>query len=314
MPKKIEDAKHQDIAEFLFENFQEATNVKYGGDIAKLMHQYAALALFFSDQKNFATAAKILSDIMAHYYSQFRETYARGVFSLVLKKIAKDFGFSDTIMILNGQVESAVFAEIVSQRCLFRDIFTRPHGEFTHAIQWLTAGVVYGKDVAHLYEWSVQLKSQCNFKGKFTTGEGEPAYLWNWLVDCFPEAPAEDYEKNLFANTFRCPQYTTQNLTTLTDKSWLGNFIYARSTKGKKNGQQVEEESHYYQKPGKRTVIMPAWEAQRTNWEGKRVYNVHSCDAKGNPVVMEKAYVEMWMHDSYLFNDGQSLKEMEWSN
>ena len=127
-------------------------------------------------------------------------------------------------------------------------------------------------------------------------------------------APAEDYEKNLFANTFRCPQYTTQNLTTLTDKSWLGNFIYARSTKGKKSGQQVEEESHYYQKPGKRTVIMPAWEAQRTNWEGKRVYNVHSCDAEGNPVVMEKAYVEMWMHDSYLFNGAQSVKEMEWSN
>ena len=59
---------------------------------------------------------------------------------------------------------------------------------------------------------------------------------------------------------------------------------------------------------------MPAWEAQRTNWEGKRVYKVHNCDAKGNPVVMEKACVEMWMHDSYLFNGGQSVKGMEWSD
>ena len=80
MPKKIEDAKHHDIAEFLIENFQEATNVKYGGDIAKLMHQYAALALLFSDQKNFATAAKILSDIMADYYSHFVRPMLGGCF------------------------------------------------------------------------------------------------------------------------------------------------------------------------------------------------------------------------------------------
>ena len=59
---------------------------------------------------------------------------------------------------------------------------------------------------------------------------------------------------------------------------------------------------------------MPAWEAQRTNWEGKRVSKVHNYDAKGNPVVMEKVCVEMWMHDSYLFNSAQSVKEMELSN
>ena len=39
-------------------------------------------------------SSKIFSDIMAHYYSQFRETYAMGVFSLVLKKIAKDFHYA----------------------------------------------------------------------------------------------------------------------------------------------------------------------------------------------------------------------------
>ena len=48
-----------------------------------------------------------------------------------------------------------------------RDAFTRPHGEFSHAIQWLVLGMMYGTNVAQLYEHSVNYRSRGNFRTLF---------------------------------------------------------------------------------------------------------------------------------------------------
>jgi hypothetical protein len=114
---------------------------------SKRMDQYAELAIFLSDSVIFSKAAKTLCEKLQSRYADLKLQGIRGAFSLVLSKVAEEFGFSRDVVILNGQVEHDVFAKVVGRRCLFRDVFTRPHGEFSHAIQWLVMGVWCGKEV-----------------------------------------------------------------------------------------------------------------------------------------------------------------------
>jgi hypothetical protein len=106
-------------------------------------------------------------------------------------------------------------------------------------------------------------------------------------------------------------QYTTENLKTLTTQSWLGNFIYARAYKGKKEGSKVPEGSHYFQTQGKRDVVMPKSHVER-EYEHEKVYEVLAWDAEDNPVLPKKRVVERVGGFSHLFkNDGKKDVSME---
>jgi hypothetical protein len=100
--------------------------------------------------------------------------------------------------------------------------------------------------------------------------ENSKIYLWQFLVDCFEGA--EDYQTNIICKTFRCPQYTTENLRKLSTKCWLGEFLYARRTKGLKGSAAVPQGSHY---SGAREVTMKPVHLSRALGQVENVYAKH---------------------------------------
>ena len=202
---------------------QNSISLPEDGALAK---QYAKLAKFLSTPADFSTQASELSAALQEYYIPLKAEGLRGAFSYLFGVVASCYGFSKSNVFLNGRVSHPDFASIVRNRVLFRDRYYRPHGEYSHAIQWLVSAMELGDHVATLYQHSVDYQSKDRFKVD-DNKETQP-FLWNFLVDYFEakKKGAEDYATNLFADSFRCPQYTTVNLDqTLPTKSWLGSFI-----------------------------------------------------------------------------------------
>jgi hypothetical protein len=109
--------------------------------------------------------------------------------------------------------------------------FTRPHGEYTHALQWLVMAYRFKKSstkVADLYANSVKYIS--NKDSIVRNNRSRKIYIWNFLVDCFPGP--EEFETHITCETFRCPQIVTDRLVWLPPHSWLGAFISATSELG----------------------------------------------------------------------------------
>ncbi|GGA38487.1 LirA/MavJ family T4SS effector [Dyella nitratireducens] len=191
------------------------------------------------------------------YVSKDGQTYRIvGAFSNALKDYAGHFGFSSELVLLNGPVENRVFAEQVYAKRLFRDVYTRPHGEFTHALQWLLFGDQF-ENIANLYSRSVKYLSKSTFQsGK----EASRIVMWQFLVDCFDGD--ENYSANILCKTFRCPQIFTNRLVEiLPSGAWLGNFIMARRQKGLSSGVPPYEDGHY---TSGRQVTMPTNYLNRT--------------------------------------------------
>jgi Family of unknown function (DUF5636) len=242
MPK-IENADEKDVARFLYDNFA-ADKVTIPGDKAQHMLAYAKIAKFLSQPEEVGKVADEMSKGMGQLYRyQKDEQKLRGAFSQVLRDICPLYGFSYHVRILNGQLSHEEFCDGVRKKQLFRDVYTRPHGEFTHTIQWLLLAAHLGEQIPipDLYVHSVDYKSA----KKFNTGKGDnEIYLWNFLVDCFKGE--ENYETNVLCNTFRCPQILTGQLRkVMPTDSWLGEFLYQRRLKGLKGGKKVSQDSHY---------------------------------------------------------------------
>jgi Family of unknown function (DUF5636) len=254
----------ENVAEFLDANFVMGKLVL--GEFEHVfnnkktyMTQYAQMAAFLSDPEQVKSVCDRLSEYLCGMYVLAKDVYQiKGAFTEVLRLVAPQLGFSSDVVIMNGQLDGETFSRVVFNKQLFRDVFTRPHGEFTHAIQWMLLALRFGKeyDVPTLYKYSIVYKS----KIAFSTGKAsEKVFMWQFLVDCFEGA--EDYKTNIQSASYRCPQYTTNNLHTLTTHSWLGNFLYARRQKGLKEGKPNPQGGHY---GNIRTVTMPQNYVDRT--------------------------------------------------
>jgi Family of unknown function (DUF5636) len=241
---KLEDAPIEQVINFLEKTFGPVGS--FLADRQELdMSGYAQLAKFLSNKHNFAKAAAELSDLLRELYTCIQEQN-EGVgdtFLEVLRVLGKHYGFEPECYTLGGKVKSADFREIIAKKALFHDSFTRPHGEYTHAIQWLVMAYQFKKSstkVADLYANSVKYISKKPFKG--SGNQGEIIYLWNFLVDCFPGP--EDFEHLITCETFRCPQIVTKDLVRLPPHSWLGAFISATSQLGLARGVRASEARH----------------------------------------------------------------------
>jgi Family of unknown function (DUF5636) len=240
----ITDVTDEYVVNFLVANFAP-DNIAIPQKKEDYMLRYAKMARFLSDKSAFGKVAGQMSAGLAELYRYYKdEQRLRGAFSEVLRLMAPVYGFSDRILILNGQLSHNEFCSVVRGKHLFRDVYTRPHGEYTHTIQWIILAAQFGSDVPHLYEYSVGFKS----KQKFASDRGEDQiYMWNFLVDCFDGS--EDFEKNINCKTFRCPQIVTESLRkVLPSDTWLGEYLYNRRQKGLKQGQPVDPSSHYAKK------------------------------------------------------------------
>jgi hypothetical protein len=134
---KVADINRTDLTQFLRENFKPS-GVHIDQDTCfSDMRRYAKYAKFLSDPKRVRDAAIELSaklvaryrHMMGPHKQDDRNYYVRGAFTLALKELAPDFGFSNQVYILNNQITPETFTWVVSQKILFRDLFTRPHGD-----------------------------------------------------------------------------------------------------------------------------------------------------------------------------------------
>jgi hypothetical protein len=246
--KRIEEASTKEISDFLSTAFEPgASSLSATKEID--MDGYARLAKFLSNRPKFAAKATELANVMAAMFQRIRNDERQIVdFLRFLGFFAHCFGFSKCIYTISGQLDDETFAGIVSEKILFRDNYTRPHGEFTHTLQWLVIAWEFSDvlPVSQLYANSVKYHSGDKqfvlFKGK--TGSIE---MWNFLVDCFEGE--EDFQSNILSKTFRCPQVLTNRLSAdLPSENWLGEFIYHRRHLGLTGGAQAPPASPYEKK------------------------------------------------------------------
>lgn len=232
--KRIQEASLEEISDFLSTTFEpRASGLSATKEID--MDGYAQLAKFLSDRTQFATKAAELANVMASMYQKIRDDERQVLdFLRFLGFFAHCFGFSKCIYTISGQLDSNTFAEIVSKKILFRDVYTRPHGEFTHTLQWLVSAWAFDNalPVSQLYANSVKYHGNRQFI--FAEQKTDSIEIWNFLVDCFKGE--EDFQSNILCKTFRCPQVLTNKLSAdLPSENWLGEFIYHRRRLGLKD-------------------------------------------------------------------------------
>jgi len=242
---KLEYAETEYVQRFLLRTFHSED-----GSLAERreadMAGYAQLAIFLSNSFAFAKAAAELSDLFRDLYRYVQEErgFVVDTFVEVLRGVGSYYGFHwEEFYILNDQVDDKDFREVVSNRVLFHDSFTRPHGEYTHAVQWLVMAYRFRRtsvNVANLYANSVKYRSREPFE--YPDKTKKRIYIWNFLVDCF--RGSEDFESNIMCGTFRCPQIVTTELVLLPPHAWLGAYIAATSRLGLKNGVPSPEPRH----------------------------------------------------------------------
>lgn len=273
---RIDQASEDDVYNFLMGEFSPVNNFVVDEERRrKDMRSYAGMAKFLSDADSVCEAARLLAIELGERYRSKKyvqkggQTYRIvGAFSHALKDYAGQFGFSSELVVLNGPVETSVFSEQVHAKHLFRDVYTRPHGEFTHALQWLLlAG--YWDNAANLYSRSVKYVSASDFSSGKSASR---IVMWQFLVDCFKGD--ENYASNILCRSFRCPQiFTNRLMEVLPSNAWLGEFIWARRQKGLTRGVAAYEDGHYV---SGREVTMPQSYLDRTvrypDGEVARVY------------------------------------------
>jgi Family of unknown function (DUF5636) len=241
---KIANATTTEVQKFLEETFS-AEGLLYEHERTRDMAYYASLAKFLSDEEKVARAAAKLAGLLGGFALSLNQHCQNGVsdpFLKVLRNLGVFYGFHPTdCYILDGQVAPADFRWVVSHKSFFQDAFTRPHGEYTHAVQWLLMAVWFESSsppvpVADLYARSVAYKANKQFTGRNGEPIAERIYLWNFLVDCF-EGQDENFRTNIRCKTYRCPQYVTNNLVALSPESWLGKILIRLRLLGNKGGE-----------------------------------------------------------------------------
>lgn len=281
------------VEEFLLERFQVRESCPISEEMrCRDMKHAAVAAKFLSDEEEFVKSAlevgKLLQKVYDAWKFQIEGHTVRGAFSLALRTLGPIYGFSERVLLMNQAADNDdAFYWALELRCLFRDLLTRPHGEFTHAVQWLTLAEKFGPAVAGLYSRSgsyvAKLPMDRNGKPTMVT-------LWQWIADCFPGN--ENFETNIYARTFRCPQELTKRMHSHPRlcETWLGSFIHRRRTKGTKAGEKATEGGHYL---ANQTIIMRPELVERVipNYEGRTPRRVYCEHWHGR--VLEKMLIEI---------------------
>jgi Family of unknown function (DUF5636) len=278
---KIAHATEKKVLDFLVKTF-EPNGPLYRSD----MEAYATLAKFLSNDGEVAEAAAQLAGRLGGLLVNMSQHCPDGVsdpFLEALRTLGDFYGFNPThCYTLNNQVPTEAFHWVVSQKSLFNDAFTRPHGEYTHSLQWLLMAFRFGSSlpIADLYARSVAYTPKAG--KQFTGYKGQPSaeqiYLWNFLVDCF-EGSDEDFRTNIRCDTYRCPQYFTKNLVELSPESWLGRFLIMLRNLGNKGGEPAPSPRYDKPRPQKGNISYTPQEIQenldKRRWETTGHTNVY---------------------------------------
>ena len=288
---KIESVGTEEVKNFLVDTFVPATdasqlpssgpkNYMASPQLKLDMACYARLAKFLSDKEAVGRAAAQLDGLLWGLVKDLDRQSWLGVGDLfleALRRVGAAYGFNLVYCYaLYRQVSPEAFRWVVSQKSLFHDAFTRRHGEYTHAVQWLLMAVRFDQvlPVAELYKRSVAYVAK---KGVTFTAQGaktEPVYLWNFLVDCFKGE--ENFSQNIDCQTFRCPQIVTLELVQLRPENevarfiaWLGRF---GTTKGDRAPEGTRWEGRRYVQYTDSEMLE---ELRKGRWQGTRFEEVY---------------------------------------
>ncbi|RZF28469.1 hypothetical protein EVC45_18060 [Paraburkholderia sp. UYCP14C] len=144
------------------------------------------------------------------------------VTSRLLNAAANSLGWSTGgNLVMSGFTHPPDFARIVQRKLMWKDMVASGHGEFTHIIQWL---VIY----TFMYNEAPELYSKaCNY---FYEGESfnnkRKAYIWDFVVDCFPTPPDSDWHTECRSKTARSP--TMANAFIFAKAKFLGGILQER--------------------------------------------------------------------------------------
>ncbi|HRD48417.1 MAG: hypothetical protein JNK95_06570 [Candidatus Competibacter sp.] len=193
------------------------------GDCNNMLDEYAEIAWFLSQGKEFISAFLKLDKVIWEEYYNKLEPGAHNRFSRALLNYAKDkHGFSaQANIVLVANVPTSDFAKYVEGAALWKDSLSSGHGEFSHTLQWLAAGVYkesLGAKLKELYVNSIRITSGKKKANKAADGTySDMVYLWEWLVDCFPQDRDTAKDKSvegIFSNSLRSPSATTKYIMT----------------------------------------------------------------------------------------------------
>jgi Family of unknown function (DUF5636) len=151
-----------------------------------------------------------------------KKTY--NVTSRLLNAAANSLGWSTGgSLVMSGFTHPPDFARIVQRKLMWKDMVASGHGEFTHIVQWL---VIY----TFMYDEAPELYSKaCNY---FYEGEAfnkkRKAYIWDFVVDCFPTPPESDWRVECKSKTARSP--TMANAIIFAKAKFLGGILQNRYT------------------------------------------------------------------------------------
>jgi hypothetical protein len=135
--KRIAEATPEEVSDFLTDTF-DPVDASLAARKQADMNGYAHLAKFLSSPTEFQQSALNLADVMGSMFRKIRNDDRFMVdFLRLLGFFAHCFGFSRQVYTLSDQLGAESFARVVTEKILFRDCYTRNHGEFSHTLQWL---------------------------------------------------------------------------------------------------------------------------------------------------------------------------------
>jgi hypothetical protein len=167
------------------------------------LEDYAKIAVFLTDNKRVRTALETVSAQVWDQYRHWSMEKSPNRFSqAIINYASKRFGFAaQGNVVFIGPLGGPEFLGYVRDGVLWKDTFAPGHGEFSHSLQWLAAGVALNLDarIVELYKKAGNIFSN----RKMYSRDGNTGVLvhavqplWAWMVDCFPPTSGEEVLKS----------------------------------------------------------------------------------------------------------------------
>jgi len=203
-------------------NAEARLKALFGKDLPYLK-DFAQMAWLLSDRKTFDSALKKIDERLWIRYNEpdlppgTHNRFSRAILSYA----QKTYGFSaQNNVVFTGNVGTEAFKSYVLSGVLWKDSLSSGHGEYTHSLQWLAAAEqlpsVTGK-VKAMYAETMKQKSTAKINKAAATTFKDTVYLWEWLVDCFPQSrdtsiAAAKSQEGIFSDLARSPFGATQQI------------------------------------------------------------------------------------------------------
>ncbi|QNH14719.1 hypothetical protein HEP73_04255 [Xanthomonas sp. GW] len=181
----------------------------------------AQIAAFLCNKSQFEAQLRIVSEAMWKRYVTL-DVNERNKFTRVIALVAEPYGFRVSTRLAPDHARGAAMqlkliagdpelGYMLRNKLFWKDSMHNRHGEYTHALQWLSIASKFGRPAARLY---AQLG---NYRAN--AAERKTVFLWQWLADCFPSDMHADAAGTVLKNgetlesqSYRSPQVITDYL------------------------------------------------------------------------------------------------------